>query len=184
MSVKCVYSNHLCNSLYEARWYSAFDSMGIRWQSERETENVGETRYRPDVLFSKALIECISPIPIDSLWGEIKGMMDQESEEKVWSFQMTHPILVLADIPHGRDAAEMIRMCKTCVGTWQGRIQPYTLYYRGVALTSGMPCVDTSHNLRLVGSMTDPLTEIDLDMSEYAYTLAATRSYEKVRDGR
>lgn len=173
MSVKCIYHDRWCNSIMEARYYGGFDAMGIKWENETRTFRFGPIAYRPDALIDRALIAAVST-NIIRLYIEIKGNMDEASEQKINVFQSRWPILVLHDIPRGRNIVEMMRRCEQkSINFWpRKKFQPYTLYYKNQALASGMPCVDVNGNLRLV-TYESCDRDIDLDKTECAYISAA-----------
>jgi hypothetical protein len=68
-AIETRYANHLFRSRLEARWATALDNMGVRWEYEREGfELKGGVRYLPDFW-----------LPDLKCWLEIKG--DDPSEE-------------------------------------------------------------------------------------------------------
>lgn len=94
-AIETYYNGYKFRSRLEARWAVFFDNLGIRYEYEPEGYKLSNGMcYLPDFL-----LHDIKFCHDGELYVEVKGVMNDDSLEKIVEFSKSHCILVLGDIP-------------------------------------------------------------------------------------
>ena len=112
--IQTEYKGYKFRSRLEARWAVFFDACGVDWEYEPEGYDLGDgIYYLPDFLIHGCWARRCHPI---DLYVEVKGIMTNEDRQKIELFsgiknEITKPILVVGNIPNGKDAIDMACQC-------------------------------------------------------------------------
>lgn len=87
--IQTSYKGYLFRSRLEARWAVFFDTLGIKWEYEKEGYDLGEEGwYLPDFW-----------LPEEKIWVEIKGQSPTEKEKKkaeALFYHTSNPVILLS----------------------------------------------------------------------------------------
>lgn len=106
-SIPTVYHGYRFRSRLEARWAVFFDTVGVVWEYEPEGFDLGSSVwYLPD--FKLHNVTRRGQEEASDLWVEVKGVLDDESLQKVsrfayggddYSDRIQNPIFIVMNIP-------------------------------------------------------------------------------------
>ena len=152
-------------SRLEARWAAFFDACGVEWAYEVEGYELDDgTRYLPDFRIKS---KNISRVPSGQyLWVEVKGKMTNKDLHKIEQFSKEAPIIILGDIPIGRDAYE--RQEKTCEPERQENHEFNFEFINGDTFPA-FPGIDINKSFNLFGDTSSELSYMDSDLTNKAY---------------
>ncbi len=150
--IETEYHGYKFRSRLEARWAVFFDTAGVEWEYEPEGfELPSGLRYLPDFRLHGVSIDGDEP---ESVWAEVKGVMDEASARKIEEFYRSgnpvddgwstdNKVIVLGSIPDERNMDGEPDICSL----WYGMASqigdnehenvypfgPYSLFGYGVA---------------------------------------------------
>lgn len=111
-AIETQYKGYRFRSRLEARWAVFFDTLGVKWEYEKEGYNLdGEGYYLPDFYLPNVSLRTIAPQSEQStgIWIEIKGVAANSQEKRLcWALakHTQKPVLLCVGLPSNPNSAE------------------------------------------------------------------------------
>lgn len=181
--IETIYKGYKFRSRLEARWAVFFDACGVSWEYEPEGFDLGGgLYYLPDFLLHDVKLR---HDPHAELYVEVKGQMTDEDKAKILAFAEPyddHPLLVVGNIPFGKDIHD--RISNINEQTYDNQLL-FSFELIDADVFPAYPCIDFNQRFTLLAPDGEDsyYNSMDFDQTNQAYQKAQQARFEHGETG-